>query len=98
MKTIILNIQIYKLIYCASLCCSCVKSFFPGLLFNMFSVDELRKLLSDKDAYQSLLLSLEPVKTRARVSCDCWIFCFILLACSRPLLSTINMYTVCILY
>ncbi|CAA3003289.1 Hypothetical predicted protein [Olea europaea subsp. europaea] len=57
------------------------------------SVDELRKLLSDKDAYQSLLLSLEPVKTQARVSCDCWIFCFILLACSRPLLSTINMYT-----
>ncbi|KAL2481323.1 Vacuolar protein-sorting-associated protein [Abeliophyllum distichum] len=31
------------------------------------SVDELRKLLSDKDAYQSLLLSLEPVKTQDRV-------------------------------
>ncbi|PIN21470.1 hypothetical protein CDL12_05815 [Handroanthus impetiginosus] len=31
------------------------------------SVDELRKLLSDKDAYQNLLLSLEPVKTQNRV-------------------------------
>ncbi|CAA2970441.1 vacuolar protein-sorting-associated protein 37 homolog 1-like [Olea europaea var. sylvestris] len=31
------------------------------------SVDELRKLLSDKGAYQSLLLSLEPVKTQDRV-------------------------------
>ncbi|EYU22337.1 hypothetical protein MIMGU_mgv1a026864mg, partial [Erythranthe guttata] len=31
------------------------------------SVDDLRKLLSDKDAYQSLLLSLEPVKTQNRV-------------------------------
>ncbi|KZV29467.1 vacuolar protein-sorting-associated protein 371, partial [Dorcoceras hygrometricum] len=31
------------------------------------SVDELRKLLSDKEAYQNLLLSLEPVKTQNRV-------------------------------
>ncbi|XP_051131185.1 vacuolar protein-sorting-associated protein 37 homolog 1 [Andrographis paniculata] len=31
------------------------------------SVDELRKLLSDKNAYQNLLLSLEPVKTQNRV-------------------------------
>ncbi|XP_042057059.1 vacuolar protein-sorting-associated protein 37 homolog 1-like isoform X2 [Salvia splendens] len=31
------------------------------------SVDELRKLLSDKDAYQNLLHSLEPVKTQNRV-------------------------------
>ncbi|KAH6806051.1 Modifier of rudimentary protein [Perilla frutescens var. hirtella] len=31
------------------------------------SVDELRKLLSDKDAYQNLLYSLEPVKTQNRV-------------------------------
>ncbi|CAI9760646.1 unnamed protein product [Fraxinus pennsylvanica] len=31
------------------------------------SVDELQKLLSDKDAYQNLLLSLEPVKTQDRV-------------------------------
>ncbi|GER54270.1 modifier of rudimentary protein [Striga asiatica] len=31
------------------------------------SVDELRKLLSDKDAYQNLLLSVEPVKTQNRV-------------------------------
>ncbi|KAL7096744.1 hypothetical protein ACP275_10G098800 [Erythranthe tilingii] len=31
------------------------------------SVDDLRKLLSDKDAYQNLLLSLEPVKTQNRV-------------------------------
>ncbi|GER45419.1 modifier of rudimentary protein [Striga asiatica] len=32
------------------------------------SVDELRKLLSDKEAYQNLLLSVEPVKTQNRVS------------------------------
>ncbi|CAA0830423.1 Vacuolar protein-sorting-associated protein 37 homolog 2 [Striga hermonthica] len=31
------------------------------------SVDELRKLLSDKEAYQNLLLSVEPVKTQNRV-------------------------------
>ncbi|KAI3472010.1 hypothetical protein Pfo_028698 [Paulownia fortunei] len=31
------------------------------------SVDELRKLLSDKGAYQNLLLSVEPVKTQNRV-------------------------------
>ncbi|XP_057785688.1 vacuolar protein-sorting-associated protein 37 homolog 1-like [Salvia miltiorrhiza] len=31
------------------------------------SVDELRKLLSDKNSYQNLLLSLEPVKTHNRV-------------------------------
>ncbi|KAL3536193.1 hypothetical protein ACH5RR_004654 [Cinchona calisaya] len=31
------------------------------------SVDELRKLLSDKDAYQNFLLSLEPVKTQNKV-------------------------------
>ncbi|KAK4396430.1 Vacuolar protein-sorting-associated protein [Sesamum angolense] len=31
------------------------------------SVDELRKLLSDKDAYHNLLLSLEPVRTQNRV-------------------------------
>ncbi|KAL8509306.1 hypothetical protein ACS0TY_016492 [Phlomoides rotata] len=31
------------------------------------SVDELKKLLSDKDAYQNLLHSLEPVKTQNRV-------------------------------
>ncbi|KAL0338535.1 UNVERIFIED_CONTAM: Vacuolar protein-sorting-associated protein [Sesamum angustifolium] len=30
-------------------------------------VDELRKLLSDKDAYHNLLLSLEPVRTQNRV-------------------------------
>ncbi|KAG9156151.1 hypothetical protein Leryth_015558 [Lithospermum erythrorhizon] len=34
------------------------------------SVDELRKLLSDKDAYQSLLLSLEPVKTENNIKND----------------------------
>ncbi|KAG8376635.1 hypothetical protein BUALT_Bualt09G0083900 [Buddleja alternifolia] len=31
------------------------------------SVDELRKILSDKDAYQNLFLSLEPVRTQNRV-------------------------------
>lgn len=31
------------------------------------SVDELRKLLSDKDAYHNFLLSLEPVKTQNKV-------------------------------
>ncbi|KAL3825833.1 hypothetical protein ACJIZ3_021862 [Penstemon smallii] len=31
------------------------------------SVDELRKLLSDKDAYHNFLHSLEPVKTQSRV-------------------------------
>ncbi|KAK4481124.1 hypothetical protein RD792_012001, partial [Penstemon davidsonii] len=31
------------------------------------NVDELRKLLSDKDAYNNFLLSLEPVKTQNRV-------------------------------
>ncbi|KAL8516781.1 hypothetical protein ACS0TY_015150 [Phlomoides rotata] len=31
------------------------------------SVDELRNLLSDKDAYQNLLYSLEPIKTQIRV-------------------------------
>lgn len=31
------------------------------------NVDELRKLLSDNDAYQSLLLSLEPIITQNRV-------------------------------
>ncbi|KAL6500860.1 hypothetical protein OROHE_025355 [Orobanche hederae] len=31
------------------------------------SVDELRKLLSDKEAYQNLLHSVEPVKTQNRV-------------------------------
>ncbi|CAI9097887.1 OLC1v1034403C2 [Oldenlandia corymbosa var. corymbosa] len=34
------------------------------------SVDELRKLLSDKDAYHSFLLSLEPVKTQNKLRDD----------------------------
>lgn len=46
-----------------------------SMLINNVSVDELRKLLSDKDAYQNLLYSLEPVKTQNRVSCssDCFL-------------------------
>lgn len=48
---------------------------FHLLLTNNVSVDELRKLLSDKDAYQNLLFSLEPVKTQNRVSsCS---YCFV---------------------
>ncbi|KAL8556398.1 hypothetical protein ACS0TY_004004 [Phlomoides rotata] len=38
----------------------------PSLLFNVVSVDELRNLLSNKDAYQNLLYSLEPIKTQNR--------------------------------
>lgn len=59
------------------------------LLSSLFpknvSVDELRKLLSDKDAYQNLLYSLEPVKTQTRVSCcsDCYLVP-ILLSVIRP--------------
>ncbi|KAK2997231.1 hypothetical protein RJ639_015508 [Escallonia herrerae] len=34
------------------------------------SVDELRKLLSDKDAYHQFLLSLDPVKTQNKVRDD----------------------------
>ncbi|GFP85533.1 vacuolar protein-sorting-associated protein 37 homolog 1 [Phtheirospermum japonicum] len=34
------------------------------------SVDELRKLLSDKEAYQNLLLSVEPVKTQNRLNLE----------------------------
>lgn len=35
---------------------------------NLFSVDELRKLLSDKDAYHQFLLSLDQVKIQNNVS------------------------------
>ncbi len=38
-------------------------------LMNLFSVDELRKLLSDKDAYHHFLLSLDQVKLQNNVSC-----------------------------
>lgn len=52
---------------------SCVVVFFVCFLIWIFvyfcsSVDELRKLLSDKDAYQQFLLSLDQVKVQNNVS------------------------------
>ena len=41
---------------------------FDILLMNLFSVDDLRKLLSDKDAYHQFLLSLDQVKIQNNVS------------------------------
>lgn len=34
-----------------------------------FSVDELRRLLSDKDAYHQFLLAIDQVKIQNKVSC-----------------------------
>lgn len=42
--------------------------FFLLFLICLFSVDELRKLLSDKEAYQQFLLSLDQVKIQNNVS------------------------------
>lgn len=42
---------------------------FPFTCHKLSSADELRKLLSDKDAYQRFLLSLDQVKIQNNVSC-----------------------------
>ena len=42
--------------------------YFSYFSMNLFSVDELRKLLSDKDAYHQFLMSLDQVKTQKNVS------------------------------
>lgn len=62
------------------LLCNCTFWFSICVLVNLFSVDELRKLLSDADAYRNFLLSLEAVKTQSKVSSI--IICFFLLCVS----------------
>lgn len=42
-------------------------------LFDLFSVDELRKLLADKDAYHQFLLSLDQVKIQNNVSTEAFL-------------------------
>lgn len=57
-------------LYASLMCCGFFFVCFVIWIFVYFcsSVDELRKLLSDKDAYQQFLLSLDQVKIQNNVS------------------------------